>query len=238
VEDTRSRYRTFPFISVADSACDDGRSTTTKDAAGTPSIPNLVHYVWHSNNPAEFSLGFRFFVSAYSAHIHWRPERIYIHTNANPEAISRARDSGTAWTRRTLGIPGVEIKYAEALQVTQKGVEIKFMAHKADFTRLEALREYGGVYLDTDAIPLRDVADLRNSGFRNVIGQQLDLAEWNYLNNGVMMAAKNSNLMYVDPVCPLLVYPTPPAETDLVGMLQDHLPQRSAPILRWRVGHG
>ncbi|KAG7289219.1 hypothetical protein NEMBOFW57_005583 [Staphylotrichum longicolle] len=74
------------------------------------------------------------------------------------------------------------------------------MAHKADFVRLATLLEYGGVYLDTDAIPLRDVAELRNSGFRNVIGQQLGLGLWvinhlNNLNNGVMMAVPRSNLI-------------------------------------------
>jgi hypothetical protein len=198
----RFSYRTFPFVSIADAACDD---STNHPRAGDPPIPNLVHYVWILKDAAELRLGFKFFISIYSAYLFWRPERIYIHTDAAPEVIQRARASGTPWTRRILAIPGVELNNVEVPTATQKGVEIRWVEHKADFLRLAALREYGGVYLDTDAIPLRDIADLRNSGFRNVIGQQLGLAMWarDYLNNGVMMAVPNSNFM----CAPLPLYP-------------------------------
>ncbi|KAK4122115.1 glycosyltransferase family 32 protein, partial [Parathielavia appendiculata] len=190
----RFSYQTYPFVSVADDACNDG---THNARAGNPPIPNLVHYVWLLKDAAEFRLSFKIFISFYSAHIFWRPERIYIHTDAAPEVIQRARQSGTPWTRRILAIPGVEFKHVEVPQRTRKGVEIKAMEHKADFLRLAALREYGGVYLDTDAIPLRDIADLRNSGFRNIVGPQLAPAMWlaHILNNGVMMAVPHSNLM-------------------------------------------
>jgi hypothetical protein len=191
----RFSYRTFQFVSIADDACNNGPNTPR---AGDPPIPNLVHYVWILKDAAELRLGFKFFISLYSAYLFWRPERIYIHTDAAPEVIQRARESGTPWTKRILAIPGVELNHIEVPTTTQKGVEIKWVEHKADFLRLTALREYGGVYLDTDAIPLRDIADLRNSGFRNVIGQQLGLAMWarDYLNNGVMMAVPNSNFMF------------------------------------------
>ncbi|KAK4152487.1 Lactosylceramide 4-alpha-galactosyltransferase [Chaetomidium leptoderma] len=189
----RFAYRTFEFVSVADQACDDA----PKGGAGSPPIPNLVHYVWLLQDPAELHLSFKFFISVYSAHILWRPERIYLHTDATADAIARARSTGTPWTKRILAIPGLELNHVVPLETTQKGVEIKWMPHKADFIRLEALRKYGGIYLDADAIPLRDIADLRNSGFRSVVGQQLGLAVWanNYINNGVMMTVPNSNLM-------------------------------------------
>ncbi|KAK4232849.1 Lactosylceramide 4-alpha-galactosyltransferase [Achaetomium macrosporum] len=143
---------------------------------------------------------FKFFVSIYSAHTLWRLERIYIHTDAAPDVVSLAQQSGTLWTRRILAIPNLQINQVEAPQRTNKGVGIKTLAHKADFVRLAALHEHGGVYLDTDAVPIRDVAELRNSGFRNVIGQQLGLGLWvighlNNLNNGVMMAVPRSNLI-------------------------------------------
>lgn len=196
---TRVSYPTFSFISVPDSICNDSPGKAVKQS---PVIPNLVHYVWLLKDPAELRLGFKFFVSIYSAHLFWHPDRIYIHTDAAPEVISRARDSGTPWTRRILAIPNLEFNHVVAPLATNKGVKIERTEHKADFLRLSALREFGGVYLDTDAIPLRDIADLRTSGFRAVIGQQLGLSIWqaNYLNNGVMMAAPHSNLMYVPPV--------------------------------------
>jgi hypothetical protein len=192
----RFSYRTFQFVSIPDDACNDSPNTSP---ARNPPIPNLVHYVWLLKAPAELRLNFKFFISLYSAYIYWRPERIYIHTDAGPEVIQQARESGTPWTRRILSIPGVELNHVEVPATTEKGVEIKWVEHKADFLRLTALREHGGVYLDTDAIPLRDVTDLRKSGFRSVVGQQLGLAVWatNYLNSGVMMAVPGSNLMFV-----------------------------------------
>jgi hypothetical protein len=195
---TRFGYQTFQLTSVADHACSDGPGSPNPGSPGSPPIPNLVHYVWLLKDPAELRLTFKFFVSIYSAHLFWRPERIYIHTDAAPEVVARARESGTPWTRRILAIPGVELNHVEAPQKTNKGVEIKAVEHRSDFLRLAALREYGGVYLDTDAIPLRDIADLRRSGFRNVVGQQLGLVMWeaNYLNNGVLIAVPGSNLMY------------------------------------------
>ncbi|KAL2166658.1 hypothetical protein VTG60DRAFT_2354 [Thermothelomyces hinnuleus] len=195
---TRFAYRTFEFSSVTDHAC-DGDHGVAGSGPGSPPIPNIVHYVWLLKDPAELRLGFKFFISIYSAHIFWSPERIYIHADANPEVVTRAWESGTPWTRRILAIPGAQINHVEAPQMTNRGVEIKWIEHKTDFLRLAALREFGGVYLDADAIPLRDIADLRNSGFRNVIGQQLGLAVWatNYLNNGVLMAVPRSNLMFV-----------------------------------------
>ena len=198
---TRFSHRTFQFASLADTACDDASNppTTTGTTGNTsqPTIPNLVHYVWLLKDPSELRLSFKVFISIYSAHLFWRPERIYIHTDATPPVIDRARENGTLWTKRILAIPNLTFHHVDVPMTTAKGVEIKWTEHKADFLRLGALREFGGVYLDTDAIPLRDVADLRASGFRNVIGQQLGLAVWatNYLNNGVMMAARGSNLM-------------------------------------------
>jgi hypothetical protein len=196
---TRIGYRTFPFTSVADSVCDNAHGRNA--SAGPVTIPNQVHYVWLLSDPAGLRLGFRFFVSIYSAHIFWHPERIYIHTDASDEVILRVRRSGTPWTKRILAIPGLQFNHVEVPHTTHKGVEIKWLAHKADFLRMEALRDFGGVYLDTDTIPLRDIAGLRNSGFYNVIGQQLGLAIWatNYLNNGVMMATPHSHLMSPPP---------------------------------------
>ena len=96
-----------------------------------------------------------------------------------------------------LAIPGITINHVEAPTKTNKGVVIEKMEHKSDFLRVAALRDFGGVYLDTDAVPLRDIADLRNSGFANVIGGQtaLSMRFSGYLNNGVMMAAPHSHLM-------------------------------------------
>ena len=215
---TRFSYRTFQFTTIADTVCNDNTPnpppTTTPNNPAT--IPNLVHYIWLLRDTSTLHLSFKVFISIYSAHLFWHPDRIYIHTDAAPSVIDAARANGSPWTKRILAIPNLTFNHVTAPNFTTKGVEIKWTEHKADFLRLAALREFGGVYLDTDAIPLRDVADLRASGFRNVIGQQLGLAVWatNYLNNGVMMAARGSNFMYVP--FSLYYYPLWVGETDCV----------------------
>lgn len=47
--------------------------------------------------------------------------------------------------------------------------------------------------MDLDVLPIRDIAPLRNSGFANIIGHEHD----NLLNNGIMLAKKNSALMAI-----------------------------------------
>ncbi|KAJ4204552.1 hypothetical protein NW759_014889 [Fusarium solani] len=194
---TRYSYPTFDFGTVPDHGCDAGTGIANLDGKPNQPIPNFVHYVWLLKDPAELRLGFKLFVSMYSANILWKPDGIYFHTDAAPEVIEKARVSGTPWTKRILEMPGLIFNHVEAPAVTTKGVKIVKMEHKADFLRLAALRDYGGVYLDADAIPLRDIADLRNSGFRNVVGGQtgITLRFSGYLNNGVMMSVPHSNMM-------------------------------------------
>ncbi|KAK1757007.1 Lactosylceramide 4-alpha-galactosyltransferase [Echria macrotheca] len=192
----RFPYPTFRFVSLADDACDNALQSADLSSA-RPIIPNIVHYVWILKDPAELVLGFKVFVSVYSAHYYFRPDRIYLHTDAAPHVIEHARKKGSEWTKRVLALPGVTVNHVEAPRYTKKGVKLDKLEHRSDFVRLQALREYGGVYLDADAMPLRDVAELRNSGFRNVVGQQTGLAMWfhGYINNGVMFSVPNSTLM-------------------------------------------
>jgi len=191
-------YPSFPFSSVSDAAC--AAIDTTLDDSTTNEkhvIPNIVHYVWVLKDPAEFRLPFKVFVSIYSATLFWNPDKIYIHTDASPGILLDAQAAGDVWTRRILALPGVIPNFIQAPNVTDKGVHIKKMEHKADFLRMAVLRDYGGVYLDTDAVPLRDIGPLRNSGFANVLGGAvaLRMRHSGYLNNGVMMSVPQSTLM-------------------------------------------
>jgi hypothetical protein len=190
----RYPYRTFAFNDVSSTACSDSGAHLSSHVGP---IPNIVHYVCLLKHTTELHLSFKLFVSVYSAHVLWRPDIIYLHTDATPEALAQAKRAGDVWTKRILAVPGVTPYYVKAPNVTQKGVEVVQMEHKADFLRIEALRQFGGIYLDVDAVPLRDVTDLRMSGFANVLGgaTALTMKHSGYVNNGVMMAVPNSNLM-------------------------------------------
>jgi hypothetical protein len=182
-------------------------SANDTGAPETAAIPNVVHYVWLLRNPNELRLDFKTFVSVYSAHLFFAPERIYIHTDAREEVYLAAKNPAAAassspsskWTARTLNIPGVEARFVRAPTATTFGVPVAAMEHRADFLRVDALHELGGVYLDTDAVPLRSMAALRAAGFANVVGGAVALSvrHAGFVNNGVMMARPGSMLMTV-----------------------------------------
>ncbi|KAK3936852.1 hypothetical protein QBC46DRAFT_394050 [Diplogelasinospora grovesii] len=194
-----SRFPQFPLSGVSDHVCNNVPPTSA--ATTRPEeIPNIVHYVWLLKDPAVFQLSFKIFISVYSAHVFFKPDRIYIHTDAAPDVVDRAVSSGDdVWTRRTLAISNVIPNHVEAPWMTKNGVVIKNMEHRADFLRISAVKEFGGVYMDMDAIPLRDISPLRTSGFSNVIGGAtvLSIRHAGFVNNGVMMARPHSTLMEV-----------------------------------------
>ncbi|KAK4149121.1 hypothetical protein C8A00DRAFT_19152 [Chaetomidium leptoderma] len=186
----------FPVAPLA-KACD---SLTNVDPGKFPAadapIPNLVHYIWLLADPTVFSLSFKIFVSVYSAHYFFKPDRIYFHTDVSPDLWERTKSSGDLWTKRVLNIPGVTPKYIENPRLTSQGVDIDTFGAKSDFIRADALREFGGIYLDVDAVPLRDVAPLRRAGFANVVGGAVALKSKfkGVVNTGVWLSRPHSSL--------------------------------------------
>ena len=65
--------------------------------------------------------------------------------------------------------------------------------HRSDFVRRDAVHAFGGVYLDFDAFPLRDLRALRMSGFAAVFGRQFG----GEINNGVFMAQPGTQLLEI-----------------------------------------
>jgi hypothetical protein len=173
--------------------------TDTDGSERITKIPNIVHYVWILKDPTVFRLDFKLFISFYSAHIYFQPDVIYIHTDTSPEVFEHAKETGDDWTRRILALPNVKYHHVDPLTKTRKGVLIKHLEHKADFLRIEVLHEFGGIYIDSDAVPLRDISDLRNSGFANVVGGAvaLTMKHTGKINNGVMMSMPRSMMMEI-----------------------------------------
>ncbi|KAK0725260.1 hypothetical protein B0H67DRAFT_125684 [Lasiosphaeris hirsuta] len=182
----------------ADYIC-NGLQNNTTASTSSDVIPNYVHYIWLLKDPAVFRLDFKVFVSIYSAHVYFQPERIFIHTDAAPSVLELAKTSGDVWTRRILALPEIAFNHVTAPTSTNRGVKITQMEHKADFLRIEALRTHGGIYMDMDAVPLRDVAPLRRAGFANVAGGAvaLTMKHAGYVNNGVLLARPNTILMNI-----------------------------------------
>ncbi len=183
----------FPVTPLSQ-ACDHLDSIPKPDTAAP--IPNIVHYIWLLADPTTLSLSFKVFITVYSSHLYLNPTTIYIHTDASPSVWAHAKTHGDPWTRRILAIPNVTPNFIPNPTLTTTNTPIDTFGAKSDFIRADALRTHGGIYLDTDAIPLRDLAPLRNAGFANVVGGAVALKRkyTGFVNTGVWLSRPHSNL--------------------------------------------
>ena len=148
------------------------------DSAAIPNIVHFVHLVDNSPHPV-FDFPFRQFVAIYSAWYYLRPTNIYIHTNVEEHLIEEAlKDTKNQYTKAVIKLPGVSFRHATPPDHTKSGAAISKLPNQSDFVRTVVLGELGGIYLDDDSYVLRDLKPLRNLGFDNVIGQQLNKREW------------------------------------------------------------
>ncbi|KAF2440084.1 glycosyltransferase family 32 protein [Karstenula rhodostoma CBS 690.94] len=161
----------------------------------TAGIPNIVHYTYLKKD-ASSTLHFTFqdYLSVYGANTLFKPTAIYLHTDHNDTYIATAAREGNTWTRAILSdfAPILRINHVVA-PTTANNLTIKNIEAKSDFVRWEQMLALGGIYMDWDVLPLRDVAALRRVGFRNVVGRQ----PGGGVNSGLAMCAKGSQLAYL-----------------------------------------
>lgn len=166
--------------------------TATSASSNSP-IPNYVHFVFLLEDPhADFPLEIYHFLSVYSALYYLRPEKIFFSTNASPDQITRARDGQAGkWSKLIFNAPGFTVNKVEMPRLADNGLEIKHIAHKSDFIRVQAIQKFGGIYLDMDVYPLRDFKPLRESGFNTVVGRE----PGGLMTAGAFLARKTSRLV-------------------------------------------
>lgn len=172
----------------------DDRDSTSYDATAIgANIPNLLHFVYVLDDPqVDFAFQFKHFLSVYAAWHYWRPEKIFIHTNAHEDYILRAQNGTSGkWNGLIFGMPGVVVNQVTAPTHANNGEEIKYLEHRSDFVRVQAVHDHGGIYIDFDVYPLRDIRVLRESGFRAVAGRQLE----GQINSGTFMSVKRGKMM-------------------------------------------
>ncbi|GAA6040149.1 hypothetical protein JCM8097_002054 [Rhodosporidiobolus ruineniae] len=121
-------------------------------------IPPYLHYVY-GLSPTFGGKPFNFihYLCLMSALTHLKPEVIYFHHVYPPETWY--------WRRFVLEVERTEgrtrLEMVRERDVTEVfGNPVEHFAHKADVLRLEALRDYGGVYLDIDVLVIKDLAPL------------------------------------------------------------------------------
>ncbi|KAI7936070.1 hypothetical protein MJO29_015373 [Puccinia striiformis f. sp. tritici] len=124
-------------------------------------IPSIIHYVFGmSSDFGGKPFGFIHYASIQSAIQILRPTEIQFHYHHRP---------GGWWFERALEIEGFTlVKERDVTEIF--GRPVKHFAHKADIIRLEALRDYGGIYLDLDVFIVRNFDSLLNQEV--VLGQE------------------------------------------------------------------
>lgn len=143
----------------------------------------------------DFTFKFKHFLSIYAAWYYWKPDLIYLHTNADVkgQAIARAREGlAGKWNRLIFTMfDNLRIHTVEAPTHTNTGKEIQGLEHRSDFVRVKEVHERGGVYIDFDVYALRDIRILREGGFKAVAGRQLG----GQINSGVFMSVKGGKMV-------------------------------------------
>jgi Glycosyltransferase sugar-binding region containing DXD motif len=123
-------------------------------------IPNVFHFVF--GMAADFG-GMPFnlvhYLSIKSAIVVNKPDAVYFHYQYEPE--------GEWWSKAKELLTLNKI----TAPTNFMGNELCHMAHKADVVRLQALKETGGIYLDTDTISVKPLTTLLQKNF--VIGHEL-----------------------------------------------------------------
>lgn len=157
---------------ISDDSCNAHSGTT----GGVPNILNLV-YILADPVDGTFPLQFSHYLSAYAGLHLWQPDIIYLHTNvkANSTAVHRARSGETGkWAQRFFEIPALVINTISVPTHAQNGVMINCIEHKSDFVRVQAMQDFGGVYIDFDVYTLKSLRSLRESGYGAVVGRQVN----------------------------------------------------------------
>ncbi|KAI9139710.1 nucleotide-diphospho-sugar transferase [Paraphysoderma sedebokerense] len=172
-------FATFYLIFQSTSSTEPFASppvTSSKNAANE--IPNIAHFTMVGNT----NMSFLQWLAIESADYYLNPNQIYIHAESPPVG---------KWAEKIQRKRNVIVRKPDNIFTMVNGHKLIFRAHVSDFIRAKVLYDYGGIYFDLDAIPLRDFAKLRKSGFDYIVGVEADL----YVGVGLLMAVPKSKLI-------------------------------------------
>ena len=139
-------------------------------------VPNVVHYVRYSKS----LLTFYEFVSFISVIRFVKPCSILIHGNKLP--------TGQYWNFVLALSPNIiHVRRNPPSHIF--GTKIFYKAHPGDIMRIEALINYGGIYLDTDSVVVKSFDLLRKYPFT------MSLQGRGVLSSAFIMAEKNATFL-------------------------------------------
>ncbi|KAL8584479.1 hypothetical protein ACOMHN_016800 [Nucella lapillus] len=142
---------------------------------GVP-VPRVVHYVWFSGHTMDWVT----FLSVLAAYRFLKPCLILFHADSVPQ--------GLYWRALPSLVP-VLVLVQRSAPVQVFGRPLGAVQHKSDIARLEALKEYGGIYLDGDQVVLKSLDEFRHKEF--VMGHE----NANNLANSLLISAPRAKFI-------------------------------------------
>ncbi|KAK2180872.1 hypothetical protein NP493_421g01047 [Ridgeia piscesae] len=143
-------------------------------------VPNIAHIVWLGGGPMDFL----FYLCVLSLIYVAKVDVVYIHGDAPPTGIywQRVRDHQQ-----------VKLIFRESPR-TVYGNDVSVISHVTDIWRVDFMLKYGGVYVDTDTVFVRELD--RNIRSYDAVGSY-DWTYWNppfpdTINFGVAVGKRNA----------------------------------------------
>ncbi|XP_065194818.1 uncharacterized protein LOC135826108 [Sycon ciliatum] len=145
--------------------------------SGSGPVPRIAHVIQIGDK-----MGFTQWLSITSAIKFLHPRVVFLH---------HIGKLSTCWARRIQSHPLVQLNEVQrsSLPTALNGATVQFLAHLSDFMRTAALWQYGGVYMDVDAILTKPFDPLLTA--EAVFSRQID----GTIGNGLIVARKNSCFM-------------------------------------------
>jgi hypothetical protein len=144
-------------------------------------IPNIVHFNY-GLIPQNDNFLFVYYIAVLSCKLINNPDKIYFYYHYEP--------TGYWWdkTKELVDIIKIDIPNFIGKKPLKK------VAHKSDIARMEALKKYGGIYLDIDTICIKSYKHLLNNCF--FIGNEITESGKNMgLCNAIMGTEPNGSFI-------------------------------------------
>ncbi len=143
-------------------------------------VPNVVHFVFGLDPTfGHIKFGMIHYLAVLGAKMFLRPDEILMHRQYTP--------SGAWWDCARPLLRLVDVENVTAVH-GRTFLNMK-VQHQADIIRMRIMRDVGGIYLDSDVIPLRNFDELRHHDFSMGIEKDIGLC------NAVMVGAPNSSFI-------------------------------------------
>ena len=161
--------------------------------APTPStkyaVPHIAHFVFGMEPGfGHVPFGLMHYIALLGTKLYVAPESIQWHHRFLPNET----ENGWWACARPLVVPRL---VDDVTTVHGKEHKDLHVAHKADVVRMRIMREEGGIYLDSDVIPLRSFDELRRIGGNKLIMGREVVPGQDGMANAVLVGAPNTSFI-------------------------------------------